>query len=125
MPPSVEKAVQDWVAVRGDAPGPLFTNFDPSKKKAGSLNGSSIYRIVVKYGLGHTHGLRHLGITEYSGQERDIIKVMKFARHKDPKTTMIYIDNLKEANLEAGVKLAEIREKRAKETGNGPAEGQK
>ena len=113
------KALQDWIKVRGMKPGPLFISFDRAQKGDGRLDGSSLWRVVQKYGLGHTHGLRHLAITEYAKTEKDVIKVMKFGRHKDPKTTMTYIDNLKETTSEASEKLAQIRENRAKETGNG------
>jgi integrase/recombinase XerC len=116
--PPIEKVLRGWLAVRGDAPGPLFTNFDPAKKGDGRLDGSSVWRVAKKYGLGRTHGLRHLAITEYAKTEKDVIKIMKFARHKDPKTTMTYIDNLKETTSEASMKLAELRDKRAKETGD-------
>lgn len=112
--PEIEAALKSWLMIRGDAPGPLFTSFDRSKRRTDKrLDGSSIWRIVEKYGLGKTHGLRHLAITELSEREKDLIKVMKFARHKDPKTTLGYIDNLKEASSEAASKLAEIRRQRS------------
>lgn len=113
--PQIEKSIRDWLSIRGEQPGPLFTNFDRAHKGSGRISVSSLWRIVKKYGLGRTHGLRHLAITEYSKKEPNIVKVMQFARHKDPKTTMIYIDNLRTANTEASTALAEIREKRAKE----------
>lgn len=113
--PPIEKVLQDWLKVRGDAAGPLFLSFDRAKKGDGRLDGSSLWRIVKKYGLGRTHGLRHLAITEYAKTEKDVIKIMKFGRHRDPKTSMTYIDNLKETTSEASLKLAEIRGKRAKE----------
>lgn len=122
--PEIEGVLRNWLRLRGDHPGPIFTNFDPAQKGSGRLDGSSVWRIVGKYGLGRTHGLRHLAITELAKVEKDIIKVMKFARHKDPKTTMIYIDNLKEASSEGSAKLAEIRRHRAEEK-DGPGHVEK
>lgn len=115
----IEKVLRDWLKVRGEKPGPFFVSFDPAQKGDGRLDGSSLWRIIKKYGLGRTHGLRHLAITEYAKTEKDIVKVMKFARHKDPKTTMTYIDNLNETTSEASLRLAELRDKRAKEKEEG------
>lgn len=105
-----EKVLREWVKVRGEAPGPLFTNFDPSKKGDGRLSGMSIVRICHRYGLGRPHGLRHTGTTdalEVTGG--NIPEVMRRTGHKDPKTLMIYDDNRKKTAAATSEKISALR----------------
>lgn len=101
--------VDKWIVLRGPTPGALFTNFDRAGKGA-RLTGSSIDRICKKYGLGHIHGLRHLAVTEaLVVTNGNIAEVMKFSRHSDPKTVMIYDDNRKNVSGAISEKLSELR----------------
>jgi integrase/recombinase XerC len=107
--PEVERCLRDWIKVRGTVPGALFKNFDLDKK-GDRLSGNGIARVSHKYGLGHPHGLRHLAITEaleVSGG--NITEVMKFSRHKDPKTVMIYDDKRKNVSGVLSAKIAQLR----------------
>lgn len=105
----VQTEIKKWLSLRGEDPGPLFLNFDPAGKGKG-LTGTSIDRICKKYGLGHVHGLRHLAITEaLEVTNGNIAEVMKFSRHGDPKTVMIYDDNRKNVSGTISAKLAELR----------------
>jgi integrase/recombinase XerC len=110
LPEETAKALGKWIQVREilrnrdglSQTGPLFTSFDSSKKgqSEGRLDGSSIYRIVRKYGelagAGHVrpHGIRHTAITEaldtFNG---DLRKVRRFSRHRSIATLQIYDDN--------------------------------
>jgi integrase/recombinase XerC len=84
--------------VRGQEPGPLFTNFDRARKGR-RLTGTSIYRLVR--GLGRRagltvrpHGLRHAAITEALDLTGgDVRAVQRFSRHRDLKVLMVYDDN--------------------------------
>lgn len=110
LAPEMKDAIEEWLKIRGTAPGPIFKNFDPSKKGDGRLSGRSVARITEKYGIGNPHGIRHLAIGEYAeATNGNIVEVMKFGRHKDPKITMIYIDNLKKRDAKASKILAEYR----------------
>lgn len=106
---SVQEEVRKWMLHRGKEPGALFKNFDPAGK-GDRLTGTSIDRICKKYGLGHAHGVRHLAITEaLEVTNGNIREVMKFSRHSDPKTVMIYDDNRKNVSGAISEKLAELR----------------
>jgi integrase/recombinase XerC len=107
--PDVEGCLKAWIRARGDSPGPIFTNFDRAGKGS-RLSGRSISRITSKYGLGHAHGLRHLAITEaLNVTNGNIREVMKFSRHRDPKTVMIYDDNRKDVAGKISKKLSRLR----------------
>lgn len=107
--PDVQGEIRKWLELRGDAPGALFKNFDPAGKGE-RLTGTSIDRICKKYGLGHVHGVRHLAITEaLEVTNGNIAEVMKFSRHEDPKTVMIYDDNRKNVSGAISAKLAALR----------------
>lgn len=107
--PDVEQCLRRWIKVRGDAPGALFKNFDPTGK-GNRLTGTSVGRICHKYGLGHAHGIRHLAITEaLDVTNGNIREVMKFSRHKDPKVLMVYDDKRKNVSGEISEKLSRIR----------------
>lgn len=109
MNKDVQEEIKKWIKVRGEDPGALFKNFDPAGKGK-RFTGTSIGRMCNKYGLGHIHGIRHLAITEaLELTNGNIVEVMKFSRHSDPKTVMIYDDNLKNVSGEISSKLAQLR----------------
>jgi integrase/recombinase XerC len=95
------EALDRWVAVRGDMPGPLFINFDRSKKGDSRLTSHSLYRIVRELGekagvKAAPHGLRHTAITEAikaaQANGMGLEEVLDFSRHRDVKVMMIYRD---------------------------------
>lgn len=113
LPQITRQALADWVAVRGSAPGPLFTSADRSGKGDGRLTGRSVHRIVAGYAtaLGITarpHGLRHTAITEAckaaAAAGIGIEEVLDFSRHKSLSVLMRYRD--RERNVQG--KLAAL-----------------
>jgi len=101
--------LRQWVAIRGRAPGPLFTNFDRTGKGGNRLSEGGIYRVVKGTGLGKTHGIRHTAITEaLTVTNGNIAEVMKFSRHRDPKTVMIYDDNRKNISRVISEKISAL-----------------
>lgn len=103
LPAPTRAALAAWCAWRGDAPGPLFTNFDRAGKNAaagGRLTGRSVARLVAaagkEAGLGtvRPHGLRHAAITHaLDVVGGDVRRVARFSRHRDLRTLTIYDDN--------------------------------
>lgn len=95
--PELETALHDWLAVRGDKPGPLFTSFSP-RNKDGRLSLSAIRRLVkgeykragVRGDKKTTHSLRHTAITNAIRHGAPVQKVQSMARHSKLETTMIY-----------------------------------
>jgi len=107
VPVNTKLSIEAWLGVRRPGPGPLFTNFDPSKKGGDRLSDKGVYRIVQQYGLGHTHGLRHSAITEALDKGMDVRAVRRFSRHKKLDTLMIYDDNRKDLGGEVARRLDE------------------
>lgn len=100
MPGPTQTAVAAWLNVRGSEPGPLFVNFDRSKKGC-RLTGTSLYRIVRALGskVGtrtRPHGLRHTAITTACERAAaagiGLEEVLDFSGHADVKTLMVYRD---------------------------------
>ena len=102
LPASTKAALARWIALRGGAKGPLFTNLDRAKKgEARRLSGTSLYRIVRALGEAAgvrvtPQGLRHTAITEACRAAQaagvDLEEVLDFSRHTDVKVLMIYRD---------------------------------
>jgi hypothetical protein len=100
LPEETKAALRAWMRVRGEAPGPLFPNFDRAGKGSGKpLTGAGIYSLVRYLGkqVGirtRPHGIRHTAITEAlelsGGNYR---AAQKFSRHADPRTLLRYDDN--------------------------------
>jgi integrase/recombinase XerD len=113
--PEVENAVHDWLAHRGQQPGPLFTSL--SRRSPGErLSLRSIRRLVKNYYLlagvrgddKTTHSLRHSAITSAVRHGAPVQKVRSMARHASIDTTMIYfhevdrVENPAEAFIKYG-----------------------
>lgn len=98
IPAPTRAALDAWIAVRGEAGGPLFVPL--SRAGIGErLTGRSVARIVAdvatRAGVGHVrpHGLRHAAVTAALDAGVDIRKVQKFSRHRDLRTLTLYDDN--------------------------------
>lgn len=107
MPTRTGKILADWIAVRGDEPGPLFINLHHDPGIRGKrLSPTSLYRIIRDLGERtgqkvRPHGLRHTAISEavrkIQAVGMDVTKVLQFSRHKDLKTLQVYIDQVEDA----------------------------
>lgn len=102
VPEPTKEALENWLEIRNETAGPLFTNFD-RRGIPGRLTATSLYRIVRDLGKlaglkTRPHGLRHLAITTAceKAQENGFVleDVMDFSRHRDVKTLMIYRDKV-------------------------------
>lgn len=86
-------ALQKWLKHRGTKPGALFCNFSRSNAEK-RLTEQGVWRITRSYGLGRAHGVRHAAITTALDKTKgDVRTVMRFSRHRDLNTLMIYDDN--------------------------------
>jgi integrase/recombinase XerC len=111
---SAAAAIRDWIAVRGDAPGPLFTRCDPGAIPDWvdrlSIHGVEmmIARRSHKAGLpkkAKPHGLRHAGITRLLDlTDGNVRAVAKASRHLKVETLLIYDD----ARTDVAGELAEL-----------------
>jgi integrase len=109
-------AVTAWLAVRGDAPGPLFVRCDRASKAPERLDGHGVNDLVKalarRAGLSRTvraHGLRHQAITEALDSGWSIRDVMQFSRHANPKTVMAYDDRRRDVGGEIARSLGRER----------------
>lgn len=112
IPAPTLSAVKAWLEARGPEAGPLFVNFDRSKKGR-RLTGTSLYRIVRALGAKvgtktRPHGLRHTGITTACQRAAEngiaLEEVLDFSGHANVKTLMVYRD--RERNVQG--KLAAL-----------------
>jgi len=96
-------ALADWVAARGEWPGPLFVRLDraagpghPTRLDAGNVARAS-KALGLRAGLArgtNPHGLRHQGITRALDLANgDVRKVKRFSRHAKLETLLRYDDN--------------------------------
>lgn len=115
MPETTAKALEAWIEVRKadkeakakeeakeEAKGrPLFIALD-EYHYGHRLTGAGVYYIVREAGdaVGirtKPHGLRHAAISTAAIRTNgNIVAVQEFARHEDPKTTMLYVDALRD-----------------------------
>jgi len=100
LPEPTKAALVAWLEVRGMEPGPLFVNFDRSRKGR-RLTGTSLYRIVRDLGAKvgtktRPHGLRHTAITTACERAAalgiGLEEVLDFSGHANVKTLMVYRD---------------------------------
>ena len=101
-PKPTRAALADWIAARGDKPGPLFHRLDrgASGESFGRLTGHGVYKIVKALGKAagllrpqRPHGLRHQAITqalEVTGG--NVRAVQRFSRHAKIDTLLVYDD---------------------------------
>jgi integrase/recombinase XerC len=101
LPDSTKAALTEWIAARGDQPGPLFVRLDRAGAGGGRLTGDSICRMVKQMsqraGLrreARPHGMRHSAITRLLDLTNgDVRRVQRFSRHAKVETVLRYDDN--------------------------------
>lgn len=108
LPCPTTAALEAWLQVRGDVPGPLFLNLDRAKKGS-RLTGVSIYRIVRRLGEKNgfkvrPHGLRHTAITEAckiaAANGIGLEEVLDFSRHSRSSIAVLMIYRDRERNIQ-------------------------
>lgn len=95
--PDAQTRLYEWLAVRGDAPGPLFTSLSP-RSRGERLSRSYIRRVVKGYfkAVGvhgpnkTTHSLRHSAATSAIRNGATVQQAQVMLRHANIATTMIY-----------------------------------
>ena len=101
IPSTSLAALKDWIAIRGENPGPLFSNLVRDVRKRKRLSRVGLYELIR--GLGEDvevktrpHGIRHLSISEACKVAQNngyaLEEVMDHSRHKSVSTLMIYRD---------------------------------
>jgi integrase/recombinase XerC len=93
-------ALADWIAARGERPGPVFVPLDPGAGPDERLTGEGVRLIVAGIGkraglsrVPRPHGLRHQSITAALDKGVDVREVRKFSRHAKLDTITVYDDN--------------------------------
>ncbi len=108
VPEATRSALQAWLDIRGQEPGPLFTNLDRASEK-GRLSTVGLYKVVR--GLGERvglkvrpHGLRHTAITEAckAAQANGIglEEVLDFSRHSRKSIAILMVYRDRERNVQ-------------------------
>ena len=96
LPEPTAEALREWIAERGNDPGPLFVELATGKR--GRLSGTSVATIVTKAGdsvgvRARPHGLRHSAITAaLDATGGNVRTVAKFSRHAKIETVCRYDD---------------------------------
>ncbi len=97
--PVAVDALDDWLAVRGDAPGPLFVPLSRTGRPMthkGALSYHQVWRVLrrraAQAGLGviTPHDLRRFVITTLLANGYDLVLVCRIAGHVRPETTAGY-----------------------------------
>jgi integrase/recombinase XerC len=112
LPPETKKALEAWIGVRGDAPGPLFCSMNRAKPGEGRLTAIGLYGMVRELGrkIGlkvWPHGLRHAAITgalDLTGG--NVRAVQRFSRHRDVRILERYDDNRRDLAGEVAKQVA-------------------
>jgi integrase/recombinase XerC len=109
LPPCTAAALAQWLQDRPEGDGPLFCALD-NAHAGHRLSGRSIARIVKALGreVGvetSPHGIRHTAITR-AVDKAGLEGGMAFARHANPRTTRIYLDNLEDRRGETAALVA-------------------
>jgi integrase/recombinase XerC len=108
-------ALERWIEARGSDPGPLFVRLDHAAKEVQRIGGRAVWELVrvVSSAAGlktpaRPHGLRHQAATEMARRSNgNVLKIQRALRHKDPKTTQKYVDNLEDVAGEMSRLLGE------------------
>jgi len=109
LPEGTQKALIDWISVRGSTDGPLFLSFDRSEAPLSRITNRGMTFLIRDLGkrIGiklHPHKLRHTAITEACKVACEvgmpIEEVLDFSRHKDLRTLLIYRDREENVQLQ-------------------------
>lgn len=97
---AAQNAVYDWIAQRGDKPGPLFVS-QSDRSSGGRLSLRALRALVRGYyklagvrGNKTAHSLRHTAITKVITAGGTIQQAQTLGRHKSYDTTLIYVHEI-------------------------------
>ncbi len=113
----IREKLDEWIAVRGKSPGPLFVNCDHARKGTGRLTDKGVYVIVKslgnKAGVRVTpHGLRHSGTTQLLDMTNgNMREVRKWTRHRNVSTLLKYDDAREDIQGKLAQKLSDAQGK--------------
>jgi integrase/recombinase XerC len=109
VPDVTRRALEAWLEIRGDDPGPMFQALD-GKHFGHRLTGSAVFAIIRKLGISvgvvtRPHGLRHAAITGSLDKNGGNVRASaRFSRHKNLDTLVKYDDN----RLDLGGQMATL-----------------
>ena len=92
LPPVAVLALQEWLTLRGDEPGPIFAT-----STGAPMDARAAHRLVGRLGRSvgieglHPHSLRHTFATSAVDAGADVLKVATALGHASPSTTMRYV----------------------------------
>lgn len=115
LPQATQLAIAEWLEVRGNLEGALFTSFDRSEDAGSRITNRGMTFLIRDLGkrIGiklHPHKLRHTAITEACKVACEagmpIEEVLDFSRHKDLRTLLIYRDREENVQLQLSEMIA-------------------
>ena len=101
LPERTIEALQEWLNIRGDEPGPLFTSMDRAKKGDGRLSGVK----ARPHGLRHSSISRAVQVAQANGYGLE--QVMDYSRHANVQTVLVYRDKEEDAGGEIAKLVSE------------------
>lgn len=116
-----QSALKDWLAIRGDTPGALFTPVNKGGKIVmKSITDQSVYNLLKKRAAEAgvkdfaAHDFRRTFVGDMLDRGVDIVTVQKIAGHASPTTTGRYDRRPEEVKKQAAQKLHYPYQRRAK-----------
>lgn len=104
LPGQAEMALDEWLEIRGDAPGPLFTS-----RTGRRLEGTAMWRIVKRYDeTTSPHRIRHTATTDaLEATNGDVSATAAWRADSNVNTAQIYNDNRANNQLRVSQLLAD------------------
>jgi integrase/recombinase XerC len=100
LPAGVRRAITNWLAVRGDAPGPLLISLAARHRSSHQrLSGDGLAHVLRVLSASASlprratpHGIRHASISVALDRGVDLRNAAQFSRHRNLNTLVIYDD---------------------------------
>ena len=86
------EALRAWLAERNVSRGWVF----PGRPKSQPMTGDNLLKITRRWMGCKAHALRHTAGTHGASKADNAFALQAFMRHRDPKTTRVYIDNMED-----------------------------
>lgn len=115
LPPRTEEALAEWIILRGQHNGPVFSPLSHPQRPDARLTAPGLYGLIVRLGRAADaeirvtpHGLRHTAITAVYTETHQPQMAQRFARHAKIETTMRYIDTVEDVAGEAALVVSDL-----------------